>query len=296
MNDELRGYLLILAAGLFWGISATVAKLLLAGRVDTILLVQTRVTFSAVLMGAWYALFVPRHLRVEPRDLWRFLLLGVLGIAGANVTYYHVIKESSVATAILLQYTAPFLVLGWAAVSGEERVTGPKVAAASLALAGCFLAVGGLSGEAAAIPAAALLVGLLSAVCFAFLNVFPRHLAARASVWSMTFYALVFASLFWLAVNPPWSPAVRAVDTGTWAVLLGFALISVLIPHTLYFTGLRFVPPSRAIVTSTFEPVVAIVSAALLAGELLAPVQVVGAVCVLSAIVLLQRSREAPRA
>lgn len=292
MKPEVRGTLLILAAGFLWGISATLAKLLLAGTVDTILLVQTRVTFSALLMGAGYALFSRVDLRAKPRDLWRFLLLGVLGIAGANVTYYHVIRESSVATAILLQYTAPFLVLGWAALTREERVTRPKVLAAFLSLAGCFLSVGGLSGDAGAMPGGALAVGLLSALCFAFLNVFPRSISGRARVGTMTFYALLFASLFWLVVNPPAAILERNVPSSTWLLLAGFAVISVLLPHTLYFTGLRHVAASRAIVTSTFEPVVAIVSAALMAGELLAPPQVFGAVLVLSAIVLLQRSRE----
>ena len=50
--------------------------------------------------------------------------------------------------------------------------------------------------------------------------------------------------------------------------------------------------PSRAIITSTMEPVVAIASAALVLGELLTSLQVVGAVLVLAAIVLLQVRRE----
>jgi drug/metabolite transporter (DMT)-like permease len=50
------------------------------------------------------------------------------------------------------------------------------------------------------------------------------------------------------------------------------AVFSVLIPHSLFFGGLRVVVPSRAIITSTLEPVAAIVSAAFLLAEHLKPV------------------------
>ncbi|MEK9137595.1 MAG: DMT family transporter, partial [Bacteroidota bacterium] len=60
----------------------------------------------------------------------------------------------------------------------------------------------------------------------------------------------------------------------------------------LYFAGMQYVPASRAAVTSTLEPVVAIVSAAVFLGEMLQPGQVVGAVIVLCAIGLLQMKKE----
>jgi drug/metabolite transporter (DMT)-like permease len=66
------------------------------------------------------------------------------------------------------------------------------------------------------------------------------------------------------------------------------AIFSLLIPHSLFFAGLRWVSPSRAIITSTLEPVVAITSAAYFLGEYLQPLQVFGAGIVLVGIVVLQ--------
>jgi len=283
---------MVAAAAVLWGLSGTAAKLLLNRDVDTVLLVQMRATFAAAAMALLLAAARPSALRVPLRDLWRFALLGIAGIAGANFTYYFAIKEGTVATAILLQYTAPVLVMGYAAWTREERVTPTKVIAAAIAIAGCTCAVGGYDAAAGGMTRIGLASGILSAFCFGFLTVYTRHLLERTNVWTVTLYALLSASAFWLIVNPPSRIAAQSPSPGTWLLLGGLALTSVLIPHTLYFNGLRHVVASRAIIVSTLEPVVAIVSAALVIGEGLTPLQVSGAGLVLLAITVLQLRRE----
>jgi drug/metabolite transporter (DMT)-like permease len=108
----------------------------------------------------------------------------------------------------------------------------------------------------------------------------------------MTFYAIAFASLFWAIVNPPWNVLAQSPSSEAWGGLVVLALISVLIPHSLYFAGMQYVAASRAIISSTLEPVVAMVSAAVVLGELLKHVQIVGAVFVVGAILLLQFKKE----
>ena len=104
----------------------------------------------------------------------------------------------------------------------------------------------------------------------------------------MTVYSIGFASLFWLVINPPWKLAAQIPGTEVILPLVLLAVFSLLIPHSLFFAGLRRVAPSRAILTSTIEPVVAIASAAVFLGEFLQPLQMLGAVVVIGAIVALQ--------
>jgi drug/metabolite transporter (DMT)-like permease len=286
---------MIAGAAFFWGISATVAKFLFNRDVSTLLVVQTRVTFSAVLMAAGFLLVRPSLLRVDPRDLWRLAVLGIVGVAGANITYYLMIRETTVATAIIIQYTAPLLVLAYGVLSRDEGFTATKLVAALLSLAGCALAVGVVDGAAFTLTPLALVAGIGSILTFAFLTVFTRKAVARMPSWTAVLYALVFASAMWAVVNPPWVIAREAHPPDLWLALVGFAIISVLIPHSLFAAGLRSVVPSRAIITSTLEPVVAIGSAAVVLGELLTPLQVLGAFTVLGAIILLNLRPEEDR-
>lgn len=287
MRNDLRGYAMIAGAAFFWGISATAAKFLFNRDVSTLLVVQTRVTFSAMLMAGGFGLFRPSLLKVNPGDLWRLALLGILGVAGANITYYLVIRETTVATAIIIQYTSPLLVLAYGVLSRDEGFTAVKIIAALLSLAGCALAVGVFDAAPFSLTPLALVAGIGSIVTFAFLTVYTRKVVARMPSWTAVLYALAFASLMWVVVNPPWVIVRESHPPELWVALVGFAVISVLIPHSLFAAGLRSVVPSRAIITSTLEPIVAIASAAIALGELLSPIQILGAVIVLGAIVLL---------
>jgi drug/metabolite transporter (DMT)-like permease len=276
----------VLGAAFFWGISATAAQYLQHHGVSTMLIVQMRVTFSFLLLLGSVLLFGRELFRVRPRDLGRFALLGIIGIAGANYTYYATMRQSTVATGILLQYLAPLAVVGYTVLSGEESLTARKLLAAVLSLAGCFLAVGGASGLL--VTPGALATGIVSMFCFAFLTVFSRHLLARMSPWTLILFALGFASLFWFLVHPPADLLAERIDAATWGALFLLALTSVLIPYLLYFAGLRRISASRAIITSTAEPVVAIVSAALVLGEGLDAGRIAGGAIVLGAIIFLQ--------
>jgi drug/metabolite transporter (DMT)-like permease len=67
-----------------------------------------------------------------------------------------------------------------------------------------------------------------------------------------------------------------------------FSLVSILVPFSLYFAGLRHLDATRAIVTSCLEPVFSIVIAALALGELVGKIQMAGILLVLASTVLVQ--------
>lgn len=289
---SIRGYFFVLGAITFWGISATIARSLFARSVDPLVLVQMRMTLSCIILCLILAIVKRDRFKVKPRDLYRFALLGIAGMAGSNFFYYFAIQQTNVATAILLQYLAPLFVLLYAAISREETVGPVKAIAGAVSLAGCFVAVTGTDLSILTINRPGLLAGLGAACSWGFTNVWLRRLLRSYDNWTCLLYAFISGSLFWLLINPPWAIVASKYSASTWSLFLGFAVISVLIPHSLYFLGLRYLTASRAIITATAEPIIAITSAYLLLGETLSWIQALGAVLVLSAIAVLQLSRE----
>jgi drug/metabolite transporter (DMT)-like permease len=287
-----KGYSLILGATLFWGVSASIAKLLITNNVDTLVLVQMRMTFSCLVLLVFFLLFRRDLLRVRVHDLHHFALLGIIGGAGSNFLYYFTIKEITVATAILLQYLAPLLVLAYAAFSQEEEVTVTKVTAGGVSLFGCYLVLNGENFSLQSVSKIGLVTGILSAGCWGFANVWMRHLVQRYSTWTMLIYSFSFASVFWLFFNPPWNILTAHYSVNEWKTFFLFAMISVLIPHSFYYRGIQYLTASQAIITATAEPVVAIVAAFIILGETLTLLQILGAVFVITAIGLLQFKRD----
>ena len=143
----LRGYLFIGAAALFWGIAATLGRAAFTGKllpggalhvIDPLILSQSRATLSfAVLLPVLLFRRGGAALRVPSRDLLQFGLLGVFGVAASNYLYYVGIQRTNVATAIILQYTAPVWVLLYTVVRGGQHPSWRRSLAVALAVVGC---------------------------------------------------------------------------------------------------------------------------------------------------------------
>lgn len=289
------GYLFILVAVLFWGGSASLAKFLFTTRYDALIITQTRSSLSFVLIALWFALRDRSVFRVKASDLPKFALTGTLGIAVTNYAYYFTVQEATVATAILVQYTAPVVVMLYAVlVAREETFNGAKVLALILALLGCWLAVSGGDWSAIQLRGWTIVSGIASSLCYAFMLLMSKHLLRTYSVWTMLTYAFGFAALFWLFVNNPWEIAAQNYSAGDWGVFWIFAVVSILIPNAAFSAGLKILEAGTVGIVTTLEPITAIVVAYLALGEGLTAVQWSGAFAVVAAVALLQaRTRKA---
>jgi len=304
--SALRGYLYIGGAALFWGISATLGRAAFTGHllpggaslgaIDPLILSQSRVTLSlAVLLPVLLIQRGATALRVPGRDLARFLLLAVLGVAASNYFYYLAIQRTNVATAIILQYTAPVWVLLYTVARGAQRPSWRRIAAVVLAVTGCAFAVGFVGSGGLRLDTLGVTAALLAAFSFAFYNVAGHSVLARYDRWKVLVWVLAGTAVFWLVVNPPWKILAAHYVGAQWGFMAVFSLLSVLLPFSCYFAGLQHLEPTRAIVASCLEPVFSILIAALALGELLRTLQTVGIILVLVAIVLIQLPERAAR-
>lgn len=295
----LRGYVSIAAAGLCWGISATLGRAVFTGRllngagmihpVDPLILSQARTTITFLilvpfmLMHRGMAVF-----RMPRRDLIQSLLLGVIGMAFCNYSYYLAIQRTNAATAITLQYAAPVLVLLYMVARGKQRATPGRVGSVLMAVLGIAIAIGLIGPEHFKLDWKGVLAAEIAAVTFAYYNIGSSSLLKRYDRWQLLLLAQFAAALWWNIVNPPWKVIAAHYDRAEWIFLVIFALLSALIPSALYLGGLRYLDATRAIVTSCLEPVFTIVIAASALGEKVKGLQVIGIALVLLATIAVQ--------
>jgi drug/metabolite transporter (DMT)-like permease len=302
-HHPLRGYLFIASATFLWGVSAVLGRAIFTGSltllgasphaIDPLILSQTRAGFSfLLLLPILVAIRGWQGIKLPIADLVRCFFLGTLGVAVSNYFYYVAIERTNVATAIIVQYTAPVWVLLYVVARGQQKLSLQKVAAVALAVTGIVLVigiVGGQSGAAFRLDSYGFIAALLASFSFAFYNVGAHNVLARHDRWLILFWTLISASLCWLFLNPPWRVVAAHYAPREWGFLFVFSMLSVLGPFSFYFHGLQYLEPTRAIIASCLEPVFSILLAALLLGEVLRPVQTLGIVLVLAAIIIVQR-------
>jgi len=290
-----RGYFLIASATLCWGIAVNVGKALFNGSlfpgatpITPMVLTQARTSFTVLVLAPLLLLrYGGRVFRIGRADLALCALVGTLGVACSNYFYYLAVLLSNIPLAITVQYTAPVWVLLYMLARKKEKATLQKFAAALAAMAGTAMVIGFFQ-EDRRLSALAVGAALLASFGYAFYNVAGQGLVSRNHQLTITFYVLFSSALLWLVLNPPWRLAQQRYSAGQWGFLLAFACFSMVLPYILYFSGLKYLDPTRAVITSCLEPVFAILFAVIFLHDRLRPLQVAGILAVLAATVVVQ--------
>lgn len=288
MNRVLAGYALALTAAAIFGLGGIVAKLGFRVGFEPSQLAELRIIFSFLLLFAVLAIFRRGDLAVRRTDLPMLALFGVVGIGGVQLSYYESIQRLPIGVALVIQYTAPLLLLLYARLAGR-RVDGRLWVAAFLTIAGCALVVGLYDESLRAVNAVGALLALLAAVIFAVYFILAEGVLSRHRPWTALLYGLGFALVAWAVLRPvwllPWDLA-----AANWPLVAGIAILTVT-PFALTLTAVSLIPAARVGLTSTFEPVVAAIAAFFILSEALEPPQLVGGAVVLTGIVIAQSLR-----
>ncbi len=284
--SHIAGTSAVLAAACLWGLSGVVAKSLFAESVSPEVLVAVRLGGAAAAAVAYTALLRPPALRAAWRRRRQVALLGVC-LASTQFAYYAAIASASVATAIFLQYLAPALLVLWARVAEGEPLSTGRLTAVGLAWTGAFLLVVGPRGLV--VTPEGVGWGLASAVLFAVYTVLAREEVARSDSWGVLALALGVGAVSWSALVPPWDAWLRPYTETQWLRFAHLSLLATVLPFGLFLYGLRVIPPARAGLLATVEPVVAAAAAYLALGEHLTTVQALGGILILAAVVWAHR-------
>ena len=282
------GLLAAVAAAHLWAVSGVFGKIVMTGTLSPARLVFYRSVLSALLLLAVLLWRDRTLLRLRRADLPFFLAMGTLGLALTQFTYYAAIQSLSVGMAILLQYLAPLWMLLFERFWLKIPLTRARLAALTLALVGCAM-VSVETGPTRHWGNVGVLLGLTAGVCFAFYTLMTRHALKSHRDLTVLFYSFLFSALFWSASPDSWQPLSQIEPFKTWMILY-IVVFGTILPYLLFIHAMKHLSASHTGIISTLEPVVAAVIAWIFLHEELTGFQLSGGLCVLLAIVILQRS------
>lgn len=281
---RVAGLGLAAAAAALWALGGLAAQDLFARHhVEPAWLVGVRMASGGLLL---LAVFRPAWPRGHSRLL---IAVAVLGLAGAQYTWFAAIARSNVALATFVQYSAVAMTAGWQMLRRQVRPTPRRLAAVAAAAAGVWLlAAGGPGGlRASRADQAGIVFALVSAVLYSFYLLGSARLVRGTGSRAATAWGLSVGSLPMLAWSPPWT-AHASGDPAVVAGLVAFMVVAATaIAFTLSQASLRRITPTEFAVTSTLEPALAAVAAAAFLGVTLRPPQYAGGALTILAVLLL---------
>ncbi|MEJ2555720.1 MAG: DMT family transporter [Anaerolineae bacterium] len=280
--NPLAGIVLVVVSATSFGTLAIFGRYAYADGMDALTILFLRFSLSAVLM----AILLAARRESLPRGpaLIQLVGMGAIGYVGQAFSYFTALKYASAGLVALLLYLYPLFVAILSAILLRKRITHVKRLALGLALAGTALTVGPEGGQLLGV-----LLAISAAVIYSMYIIVGTQVMKQVSaVQSSTviFAAAGAMSGFLMAARGPHLPATGA----GWAVIGSIVLIATVLPVVTFLAGLERIGPTNAAMLSTLEPVVTVLLAALLLGETLKPITLLGGGLILVAVVLLTQS------
>ena len=253
--------LAVIIAGVFWGSSCLFVNVLSNDYGFTSIQSTAIRKLSAALILNLALIIKGRGFKYYKISLGSYILAAVTGVfcvLAMSIFYYSCMIETSAAIAVILLYTAPVFVMVLSLIFFKERLTAKKIIAFILAIAGCALVSGVLSGFKLSVWG--IIAGLLSGLTYSLYGILASAFMKKNSE-PLAFSALsfLFASLAAICISSPLEIVDKTLShTNPVLSILFFALFgfcTAVAPFVLYTWGLSGVKPVTASILAFSEPV-----------------------------------------
>ena len=289
-RETLRGSVLTLLGGVFWGLAGVFGQYIFENKeISAKWLVSVRLVIAGLLLlSTVFARQKKEAFAIwkNRRDVVQLLLFGLFGMAFCQLTYYMAVEASNAGTATVLQYTAPVMIMIYLALRNRKMPQKIEIAALVLALAGTFLLATHGNPTSLSMSTFALTVGLLSAVAMVLYNLLPGKLMDKYGTFCVVGWGMLTGGIFLCAIIKPWH--VEGIwDWQTVTCMAVVIVVGTVLSFATYMEGVRLIGASRASLFASVEPLTATLATVLFLHVAFGIMDFAGFVCIIAAVILL---------
>ncbi len=283
--ERWRGVLWIVLSAVGFGAMAIFAKLAYRDGVSLATMLFLRFSLAGLLLAGWGC---SRGMRwPQGRDLLWLLAMGAVGYVGQAYCYFAALQYASAGLVALLLYLYPALVTLLSALLFRRRIGVARGWAVTVALVGTALTVGGdLHSQVIGVA-----LGIGAALIYSAYILVGEGVIARAGPLPGATVVMISAAVVY-GVAAFQSGLSLPVTSMGWFSVGAIALFSTLLAILGFFKGMEKLGAADASALSTLEPLITLGLSALVLGEVVSGLQLVGGALILTAVVYLARHGE----
>ena len=230
------------------------------------------------------------------KDAISLLIFSVVGALTVQLTFLLTIEKSNAATATVLQFLSPTIIVAWFSVVRKARPGILVLTAIFTSLIGTFLLVTHGNPTSLSISPAALFWGIASAFAAAFYTTYPSTLIARYGTLPVVGWSMLIGGMILLPFYA--GQGTNFVVNGS--LILAFFYLVVIgtsLTFSLYLKGAQMIGGPKASILSCAEPLSSALLSLLLLGITFTLPDWLGTLLILSSVVLISMdSRRRARA
>lgn len=291
MNEQTKGYLMILATGTLWGTIGLFATILNNLGMEPFTVAFYRLLTAALLLipvmlwqGKGMSFF-----RIGRKGLISCFLVGLVAQAIYNACYMNAIEQGGMATASVLLYTAPVFVALTSRILFKEKLTRNVIIAIFVNICGCILTVTGGNFSDVSLSVFGIVMGVAAGFTYGMLPVISRFGADKEAPYTSAFYGQAFGALFLFFMVRPWTSSVNVLgDYRIILTLIGFGIVPSALAYIIYYAGLSKIKETSVVpIFASVETVAASIIGLIAFHQMLSPGKILGIALVFISIIIM---------
>lgn len=289
MNKMFKGTIMVLVAGIFWGISGVSGQYLMAHGMNVDLLSCVRLITAGVIMTTIAALNQRETFLkavTSLKALGGIAIFSLIGLVMNQYAYLMAIHYTNAGTATVLQYVAPIIILAYVSLKNKQLPTLSEFFAILFAILGTFVIATHGHFDGLAMTPKGFFWGLFSAVTYSFYIILPAKLIREYGSFTVIGLGMLMGGVVFPIVTRSWQyPLV--LTSGNWLALFGIIIIGTVFAYTFFLKGTMIIGAVKGSLLAAIEPVSSVFFSVTVMHEIFYPMDFLGMIFIIAAVILI---------
>ena len=279
MNAKVKGTAFALFGGACWGLSSVVGKLLFDMRgMNAEWLVTARLVFGGFIMLC-FAAFQKKgeifKIWKEKKTAFSMILFAALGMLACQLTYFLCVQYSNPATATVLQYTSPVMIMLLCLFLDRKLPRIIDIIVLIAVVVGVFLMSTHGNIHSLAISQKALILGITTAITVVFYTVWPVRLLREYGSTLVIGWGMFIGGIMLMPFSKFWAPPGRW-DWVTVTLVAIVVVFGTIVSFSCYLKGVMYLGPVKSSLFACMEPLVSTILTIFLLHQAFVAADIVG--------------------
>lgn len=290
MTGQKQAHLAIFFANLIYGANFSIARIAMPQFISPSGFIMLRVIFATVLFIVLDRVS-PSTRPLEKKDVFRFIQLGLFGVAINQLLFFEGLSRTSNINAALIMTSTPILVTGMAFLLLKDRLSLIQSAGILLGLSGAITLILQYKHASGSPTAYGDLMVLLNAASYALFMVRAKPMMKKYGTIQVIKWTFIFGTVF---VIPFGAPELQRVSWADFTFAAWFSVAFVLLfttfaAYLLNTFGLKHLSPSVVSYYIYLQPIFATLISRFITNEMVTSVQIIACVLIFAGVYLVNK-------
>lgn len=288
---KLKGFIFAVISALFFGSAGIFVKHGYNENFGPVDLLMLQYIIASIILLVMCLTFYRKSMKLSKIMLKKLIIQGAIGNTLMTVFFYTSFKYLDVAVVTMLLFTYPSMVALASFVLFKQKISKPKIISILGTFLGCVLVLD-IFSKGSNLNYLGILFTILSAIFYAFMNIYSEKIVEDIPGLVITFYTTLFSLIILFIFNFSFMDKLIEVSKGTVINASYLAFFCEIIPLTFLYEAIKRIGPVSTSIISSLELPSSALIAFIFLNEKLSSIQILGIILVIYCVIKLKSEHE----